>query len=78
MNMRKWWPYLAIGSAAVIVSVAYPLYFNWWDQKSCHDSGGNWNEAAGKCIEPRNTNIPDTEGSAAYEDDNQGGDRPRE
>jgi hypothetical protein len=71
MNMRKWWPYLTIGAAAVIVSVAYPVYFRWWDHRSCHDSGGEWNSAQHECIEPRNTNIPATEGSKTFEDDNQ-------
>jgi hypothetical protein len=77
MNMRKWWPYVVIGLAAVIVSVAYPMYFKWWDHKSCQDSGGHWNEAAGKCVEPRNADIPATEGSTTYEDDNQAGEQRR-
>jgi hypothetical protein len=79
MKLSKWWPYVAIGSAAVIVSLAYPIYFNWWDHRSCHDSGGQWNESADECIEPEGANIPHSEGSATYEDDNQGGGaRPRE
>jgi len=78
MNKRKWWPYVVIGVAAVIVSVAYPVYFNWWDHKNCRDSGGRWNEAAGECVELRNTDIPNTSGSTPFEDDNQGGDKPRE
>jgi hypothetical protein len=78
MNMSKWWPYLAIGGVIVICSLAFPAYFNWWDHRSCHDSGGHWNEAADQCIELPNADIPDTRGSPAHEDDNQGGDKPRE
>jgi hypothetical protein len=78
MNMSRWWPYLAIGGVVLVLFIAYPLYFNWWDHKSCRDSGGTWNEAAGQCVEPRNADIPDTRGSPSFEDDNQGGDRPRE
>ena len=62
MNMRKWWPYWTIGVAAVIVSVAYPMYFRYWDHRSCVDSGGQWNQAERACIEPRNADIPDTWG----------------
>ena len=72
MNMRKWWPYLTIGGALVIVAVGYPAYFNWWDHKNCRESGGHWNEAAGECVEPRDADIPDTRGSPAHEDDNSG------
>jgi len=78
MNMRKWWPYWTIGAAAVIVSIAYPVYFRYWDHRSCEDSGGRWNQAEHACIEPRNANIPDTEGSKTYEDDNQAGQTSRE
>jgi hypothetical protein len=78
MNMRKWWPYIAIGGAVVIVSIAYPAYFRWWDHRSCQDSGGHWNEASGECIEPRGADIPDTKGSSSFEDDNQAGEKKQQ
>jgi len=78
MNMRKWWPYWTIGAAAVIVSVAYPMYFRYWDHRSCVDSGGQWNQAERACIEPRNADIPDTSGSKTMEDDNQNGQSARQ
>jgi len=78
MDMRKWWPYLVVAGVVVIAGAAFPLYSSWWDHKNCRESGGNWNESAGECIELPNADIPDTRGSAAHEDDNQGGDKPRE
>lgn len=78
MNMRKWWPWWTIGIAAVIVGTAYPMYFRWWDNKSCHESGGRWDEAQHACIEPRNADIPNTSGSTTMEDDNQSGESKRQ
>ena len=72
-RMSRWWPYLTIGIAAVVVSVAYPAYFRWWDHKSCHDSGGEWSSQQHECIEPRNTDIPGTRGAKALADDDQDG-----
>jgi hypothetical protein len=57
-----------------VVAVAYPFYFNWWDHKNCRDGGGTWNEAQGKCMEPRNARF-DSSGSATYEDDHSSGDQ---
>jgi hypothetical protein len=84
-NFKPWvW---AAAVAVVVALVGYPFYFNWWDHKNCQDSGGNWNEAAGKCVEPPHADIPGTEGSPQFESDNvdtaksddgQGGARPRE
>jgi hypothetical protein len=71
-RMKKWWPYLTIGIAAVVVSIAYPVYFRWWDHKSCQESGGQWSSQQRECIEPENTNIPDTQGSKTFEDEPRG------
>ena len=70
MNMRKWWPYLAIGGTGLLVIFGYPAYFDWWDHKNCRESGGNWNEAQGACIEPANARF-ESSGSPMHEDDNQ-------
>jgi hypothetical protein len=70
MNMRKWWPWLVIGGTVVVVLTGYPAYFNWWDHKSCRESGGHWNETQDACIEPKNARF-EASGSSTYEDDNQ-------
>ena len=77
MNKRN----AAVAVMVVVVvaaAIGFPYYLSWWDHKNCSESGGTWSEAQDACIEPRNADIPDTRGSAAHEDDNQGGDRPRE
>jgi hypothetical protein len=74
MNNRKFKPWIIIAAAITIAAVAYPFYFNWWDHKNCSESGGIWDEAQGKCIEPRGAHIPDTE-PAGYDS---GGAKPRE
>jgi len=74
MNMRRWWPYFAIGGAAVMVLIAYPAYFNWWDHKNCRDSGGPWNETRDQCVEPDNARF-ESSGSSTFEDDNQAQDK---
>jgi hypothetical protein len=59
MNKRN----AALGvMVAVVVAalVGYPYYFDWWDHKSCAESGGTWNEAQDECIEPLDADIPDT------------------
>jgi hypothetical protein len=53
--------YLGLAAIVVIVALAYPHYFRWWDGRSCRESGGSWSETQDKCIEPRNTDIPNTE-----------------
>ena len=74
MDKRNLKPWIIVGTAVVIAAVGYPFFFNWWDHKNCSASGGSWNEAQDKCIEPRNADIPNTE-SALHD---QGGDKPRE
>lgn len=70
---RNWTPWIIMVAAIIIAAVGYPYYFTWWDHKNCAESGGTFNEARGECIEPRNTNIPDTQESL-----HSGGDKPRE
>jgi hypothetical protein len=50
-------------AAVLIAAIGYPYYFDWWDHKSCEESGGTWNETRDACIEPRGADIPDTEKS---------------
>jgi hypothetical protein len=74
MNMRKGKLWIVLGAAVILAAVGYPFYFNWWDHKNCQESGGTWNEAQGKCVEPRGADIPGTE-NALHD---RGGDKPRE
>ncbi len=60
MTNRKFKPWIIIGIAVLIAAVGYPFYFNWWDHKNCRESGGQWNESQGECIEPRGADIPKT------------------
>jgi hypothetical protein len=63
-RMSKRRVYLALAALVVIVGAfVYPRYFNWWDNKNCSESGGTWVEAQGECVEPRGTDIPNTEKS---------------
>lgn len=55
---------IALGAAVLLAAVAYPVYFNWWDHHSCSESGGFWDEAQDKCIEPDHADIPNTSESA--------------
>lgn len=54
---------LIVGGAVLIAAVGYPFYFNWWDHKNCQESGGFWDEAQDKCVEPSGADIPNTEKS---------------
>lgn len=67
--------YLLLAVIVVVVGgLIYPRYFDWWDGRNCAASGGTFDEAQDKCIEPRNADIPNT-GTAAHDE---GGDKPRE
>jgi hypothetical protein len=66
--------YIALAVVVALVALLYPHYFNWWDHRNCTESGGTWNEAQDKCVEPRGADIPDTKPSV-YDD---GGAKPRE
>jgi hypothetical protein len=74
VNRRRLKPWIIVGTAVIIAAVAYPFYFDWWDHRTCQESGGTWNEARGECVEPRGAEIPDTEKSLH----SSGGDNPRE
>jgi hypothetical protein len=74
MNKRNAKLAAIVGVAVLAAAIGYPMYFNWWDHKNCSESGGTWNEARDECIEPRGTNIPDTELSRH----SSGGESPRE
>jgi hypothetical protein len=54
---------LIVGGAVLIAAVGYPFYFDWWDHRSCRESGGFWDEAQDKCVEPEGADIPNTEKS---------------
>ena len=53
--------YLLLAALVVLVAgFVYPRYFDWWDHDNCAESGGTWDEAHDKCVEPRNADIPNT------------------
>jgi hypothetical protein len=74
MDKRKLKPWIIVGTAVIIAAIAYPFYFDWWDHRTCQESGGTWNDARNECVEPRGAEIPDTERSLH----SSGGDNPRE
>jgi hypothetical protein len=58
MSKREVWIALAGMVVGIVLAVGYARYFNWWDVDNCSDSGGVWNEAQGRCIEPSATPTP--------------------
>jgi len=62
---KKWGIVLAV--LVVLAGVGYPVYFNWWDHHNCTESGGSWNEADDKCVEPAGADIPNTSKSKVDE-----------